>query len=134
MSQGAPRRPAGTTRPGCRAPGPRLDARSRPSGRPSLAQERDRLAKGWHSLSAPGIFQGMKTTALSLFVLAAIAFAGPQCHKNGAAKGSDSTAVVQCPKSKDCDKMDKKDCAKQCKKKGGPECPKDSTLADSTKI
>lgn len=75
----------------------------------------------------------MKTSALSLLLLAAIAFAGPQCHKEGGAKTSDSTSVVQCPKSKDCDKMDKKDCAKQCKKKGGPECHKDSTATDSTR-
>ena len=74
----------------------------------------------------------MKTSALSLLLLAAIAFAGPQCQKNGAAKSADSTSIVQCPKSKDCDKMDKKDCAKQCKKKGGPECPKDSVPTDST--
>lgn len=77
----------------------------------------------------------MKTSLTFLIALAAsLAFAGPQCHKQGAPKdcpraGSDSTAMVDCPKSKECPK--KKDCPKSGKQCAKP-CPKDSASVPDT--
>jgi hypothetical protein len=79
----------------------------------------------------------MKTSLTLLIAFAAsLAFAGPQCHKQGSPKdcprkGTDSTAVVDCAKAKECTK--KKDCPKSGKQCAKP-CPKDSSaLPDSTK-
>lgn len=72
----------------------------------------------------------MKTSLTLLIAFAAsLAFAGPQCHKQGSPKdcprkGSDSTVVVDCPKSKDCPRT--KDCPKPGKQCTKP-CPKDSS-------
>jgi len=71
----------------------------------------------------------MKTSLALLIALAtSLAFAGPQCHKQGTPKDcprmrTDTTAAAECPRKKDCPKP-----GMQCAKP----CPKDSSVASDS--